>query len=178
MSSLVKNIIRFVLFILVQVFVLDQIQPLHQMATPYLYLLFILWLPFTINRSLQLVIAFAFGYTLDSFQHNPGFHASACVLIAYIRPYFINLLIPQEGADENYEEPSIKSMGGFLPYLIYATVLTVIHHTWLFFLQAWQYGNLLYFLIKIVTSTAISLLLIIITEFLFVRKQKFRTNTV
>ena len=177
MNALVKNIIRFVLLILVQVYVLYQIH-LHKMVTPYLYFIFILWLPFNMNRSMQLLIAFALGFTLDSFRHNPGFHSAACVLIAYFRPFLVNLLIPQEGADGNYDEPSIKSMGGFLPYFIYVTVLTIIHHGWLFLLEAWQFGNIWYFIVKTLLSTAISLILIIITELLFVRKQKFRTNTV
>ena len=165
------------LFILVQVFVLDRIH-LHQMATPYLYFLFVLWLPFRTSRAMLMVIAFITGFTLDSFRHNPGFHTAACVLIAYIRPFLVNILIPQEGADTNYEEPSIKSMGGFAPYMIYIGVLTFIHHGWLFLLEAWQFGNIWYFLVKTVLCTAISLLLIIITELLFVRKQKFRTNTI
>ncbi|MEO6721034.1 MAG: rod shape-determining protein MreD [Ferruginibacter sp.] len=165
------------LLILVQVFVLDRIH-LHHLATPYIYFLFILWMPFQLSRSAQMLIAFALGFTLDSFRHNPGFHAAACVLIAYVRPFLINLLIPQEGADNNYEEPSAKSMGGFLPYLIYAGVLTFIHHAWLFFLEAMQFGNFLYFILKTLLSTAISLLLIIVAELLFSRKQQFRTNTV
>ena len=165
------------LFILVQVFVLDRIH-LHQMATPYLYFLFILWLPFRTSRAMLMVIAFITGFTLDSFRHNPGFHTAACVLIAYIRPFLVNILIPQEGADTNYEEPSIKSMGGFAPYMIYVSILTFVHHAWLFLLEAWQFGNIWYFLVKTVLCTAISLLLIIITELLFVRKQKFRTNTI
>jgi rod shape-determining protein MreD len=177
MNTLVKNIVRFILFILVQVFVLDRIH-LHQMATPYLYFLFVLWLPFRTSRAMLMIIAFITGFTLDSFRHNPGFHTAACVLIAYIRPFLINILIPQEGADANYEEPSIKSMGGFTPYLIYIGILTFIHHGWLFLLEAWQFGNIWYFLVKTVLCTAISLLLIIITELLFVRKQKFRTNTI
>ena len=177
MSTLVKNIIRFILFILVQVFVLDKIQ-LHKMASPYIYFLFILWLPFRMSRAWQMLIAFALGFTLDSFHHNPGFHTAACVLIAYIRPFLINLLIPQEGADTNYEEPSIKSLGGFAPYMLFISVLTFIHHGCLFLLEAWQLCNIWYFLVKTVLSTAISLVLIIITELLFVRKQKFRTNTV
>jgi hypothetical protein len=135
-------------------------------------------MPFQLSRTAQMLIAFALGFTLDSFRHNPGFHAAACVLIAYFRPFLINLLIPQEGADNNYEEPSAKSMGGFLPYLIYAGVLTFIHHAWLFFLEAMQFGNFLYFILKTLLSTAISLLLIIVAELLFSRKQQFRTNTV
>jgi len=177
MNTLVKNIIRFAFFILVQVFVLDKVKPLHQMVTPYIYFLFILWLPFRLKRSWLMLIAFALGLTMDSFRFSFGFHSAACVLIAYFRPYLINLLIPQEGADTNYEEPSIKSMGGMIPYLVYIGVLTVIHHAWLFFLEAWQFGNIWYFLGKTTLSTAVSLLLIIIAELLFVRKQKFRTNT-
>ena len=125
-----------------------------------------------------MLIAFVLGFTLDSFRHNPGFHAAACVLIAYFRPFLINILIPQEGADNNYEEPSAKSMGGFLPYLVYAGVLSFIHHAWLFFLEAMQFGNFLYFIVKTLLSTAISVLLITVAELLFSRKQRFRTNTV
>ena len=177
MSSLIKNIIRFAIFMLVQVYVLDRIH-LHQMVTPYIYFLFLIWLPFRMGRTQQMLIAFVLGLTLDSFQHNYGFHTAACVLIAYVRPFLINLLIPQEGSDNNYEEPSFKSMGGILPYMIFISVLTVIHHGWLFLLEAWQFGNIWYFLVKTLLSTALSLFLIIITELLFVRKQRFRTNTV
>lgn len=177
MNSLLKNIVRFALFILVQVYVLDGIH-LHQMITPYIYFLFILWLPFRMGRIQQMLIAFVLGFTLDSFRHHPGFHTAACVLIAYVRPLLINLLIPQEGADTNYEEPSFKSMGGVVPYMIFIGVLTFIHHAWLFLLEAWQFGNIWYFLVKTLLSTALSLLLIIITEMLFTRRQKFKTNTV
>ena len=177
MSTLVKNILRFVLLILAQVYVLDRIH-LHYMVTPYIYFLFILWMPFQLGRTAQMLIAFSLGFTLDSFHHNPGFHAAACVLLAYVRPFLINMLIPQEGADNNYDEPSAKSMGGFMPYMLYASVLTLVHHSWLFFLEAWQFGNFWYFIVKTLSSTFISLLLIIIVELIFSRKQQFRTNTV
>lgn len=177
MSSLVKNIIRFIFFILFQVYVLDKIH-LHQMVTPYLYFLFILWLPFKMNRTVLMLVALLLGFTLDSFRHHPGFHTAACVLIAYVRPFIVNILIPQEGAETNYEEPSFKSMGGLLPYLIYTGSLCLLHNAWLFFLEAWQFGDAWYFIIKTILSTVVSLLLILITELIFTRKQKFRTNTV
>ncbi len=176
MGTLVKNIIRFVLFILVQVFVLDKIH-INYLVTPSIYFLFILWLPFSFSRPVQMLLAFALGFTLDSFTHNPGFHSAACVLVAYVRPFLINLLIPQEGAEVNYNEPSIKSMGGFLPYMVYVSLLTLLHNAWLFLLEAWQFGNLWYFFAKTLLSTIITLLLIIITELLFSRKQQFKTNT-
>ncbi len=172
-----KNIVRFVLLILMQFYVFDKVH-LHYMVTPYIYFLFILWMPFQLNRTVQMLLAFLLGFVLDSFRHSPGFHSAACVLIAYLRPFLINILIPQEGADTNYDEPSVKSMGGFMPYMLYAGVLTLIHHGWLFLLEAWQFGDFWYFIIKTLLSTIVSLLLIIITEMLFSRKQKFRTNTV
>ena len=50
MSDLLKNIIRFALFIGIQVFILNRIPPLHRFITPYLYFLFLLWLPFRTPR--------------------------------------------------------------------------------------------------------------------------------
>lgn len=177
MSSLLKNIIRFTFFILVQVYVLNQVPPLHHLVTPYVYFLFILWLPFKIGRRTLMLLAFAIGFCLDSFMKTYGLHTAPCVLIAYFRPFLINLLISQEGAESNYNEPSIKSMG-FTPYFTYVAILTLLHHFLLFFLQALQMGGYFYFIIKTLLSTAISLLLILLIELLFVRKQRFRTNTV
>jgi rod shape-determining protein MreD len=176
MSTLVKNSIRFIFFILVQVFVLHQVPPLHKFITPYLYFLYIIWLPFNIRRGLLLLIAFAFGITLDYFLKSPGLHAAACVLMAYIRPFVINLLIRQEGAEQNYASPSVVSMG-WAPYSTLVIILTFVHHSYLVFLEWMEFGSFLFFLGKVAGSVAISLLLVFITELLFFRKEKFRTNT-
>lgn len=176
MSHLVKNTIRFICFILLQVYVLNQIPPLHQFVTPYLYFLFILWLPFSTPRFVLLLVSFVLGLTLDYFVGRPGLHAAPCVLIAYLRPFLINLLISQEGAELNYAEPSIKSLG-LAPYSLYVLVFTFIHHFYLVLLEWLHFGDFLYFLGKVAATTGVSFLLIFITEMLFFRKQKFRTNT-
>src|SRR4051812_19450181 len=110
MSDLIRNAIRFVLLILVQVFVLFHIKPLHHFVVPYIYFLYILWLPFNMPRMSLLLLSFFYGLTLDYFVSTPGLHAAACVLIAYVRPFIVNILIPQEGADQNYKSPSPTSM--------------------------------------------------------------------
>ncbi len=176
MSDLVKNIIRFAIFIFIQVYVLFQIPPLHRFVVPYIYFLYILWLPFRISRGTLTLIGFLFGLTLDFFTNRPGLHAAPCVLIAYLRPFLINILIPQEGAEQNYKSPSITSMG-LAPYATYILILTLLHNTYLVFLEWLQFGSFWYFLGKVLATTGISLLLILITELLFYRKEKFRTNT-
>jgi rod shape-determining protein MreD len=176
MSELLKNTLRFFIFLVVQVFILFKVPPLHRFIVPYLYYLYILWLPFSLSRSALMVIAFVYGLCLDYFTSTPGLHAAACTLIAYIRPFVINLLITQEGADKNYSSPSITSMG-WAPYFTYVLILTLFHHTYLVFLEWMSFGNFLYFLGKVIATTAISLLLVLLTELLFYRKEKFRTNT-
>ena len=175
MSDLVKNIFRFIIFILVQVYILDKIH-LHRFVIPVVYYLFILWLPFGLTRISLLVIGFVAGLTLDYFTNTPGLHAAACVLIAYARPFIINLLIPKDTAEFNYREPSPRAMG-WAPYTVYAFVLTLLHHTYLYLLEWLDIGNIVGFVIKVSATTGISMLLIFTVELLFPRKLKFRTNT-
>jgi hypothetical protein len=176
LSDLVKNIFRLAIFILVQVYVLNKVPHLHQYIVPYLYFLFILWLPFSISRLGLLLIGFVTGLVLDYFTMNPGLHTAACVLIAYIRPFLIGILIPKDTSEFNYREPSPRGMG-WAPYMLYAFVLTLLHHTYLTFLEWMQFGSFLDFLIKVVATTGISMLLILTVELLFPRKLKYRTNT-
>jgi hypothetical protein len=175
-SDLLKNIISFVIFILVQWFVLFKVPPLHRFIVPYIYYLFILWLPFSTPRFWLLVIAFFTGLSLDYFTQTPGLHAAACVLIAYIRPFIINLLLPKDTSEFNYREPSPRTLG-WTPYAVYVLILTLFHHGYLLLLEWLSFGGFLTFLIKLVATTGISLLLILTTELLFTRKVKYRTNT-
>lgn len=175
MSSLLKNILRFALFILLQVYVLNYVPPLHQFIIPYLYFLYILWLPFNINRFWLLAIGFGTGLTLDYFTGTMGLHAAPCTLIAYLRPYILNILIPQDTIEHSYAEPSIKSMG-FAPYALYIVLFTFMHHGYLVLIEWLHFGSALYFFGKVLGTTGVSLLLISITEILFFRKGKFRTN--
>jgi hypothetical protein len=174
MSSLLKNIIRFILFILFQVYILNQIPPLHRFIVPYLYFLYILWLPFTINRFWLLLISFFLGLSLDYFSGTYGLHAAPCVLIAYIRPYLLTLLIPQDTTELSYLEPSRKSMG-WAPYALYVGLLSFIHHFYLVLIEWLQFGNFVFFIGKVVGTTAISLLMILLTEMVLPRSGRSRT---
>jgi len=175
-SRFIKNIIRFAVFILFQVYVLNKIPHLHRFITPYLYYLFILWLPFSISRLGLLVIGFITGLTLDYFTMTPGLHAAGCVLIAYVRPFVINILTPKEAADFTYREPSPKAMG-WTPYAVYVLILSLFHHGYMLFLEWLDFGSFLDFIIRVVATTGISMLLIFTVELLFPRNLKFRTNT-
>jgi len=175
-SDLLRNILRFAVFILIQVLLLNKIPHLHRFITPYIYFLFLLWLPFSVSRQWLLIIGFLTGLALDYFTMTPGLHTAACLLIAYVRPFLISVLMPKDSSEFNYREPSPKAML-WTPYLVYVFVLTLLHHGYMVFLQWLSFGSFLDFIIKVIATTAISMLLIITVELLFPRKMKFRTNT-
>jgi len=175
MNPVIKHIFRLIAFILLQVFVLNSIPPLHQFIVPYLYFLFILWLPIRINRVALLLMAFLFGLSLDYFTGTPGLHASPCVMVAYLRPYLLQLLLAQETAEAGYKEPGHLTMG-WVPYITYAGILTFIHHTCLVLIEWLQFGDFLFFLGKVLGTTIISLLLILIAELLVPRKEASRSG--
>ncbi|HKP32340.1 MAG TPA: hypothetical protein VJT83_06420 [Chitinophagaceae bacterium] len=176
MSNFVRNTIRFVFFILLQALVLHRIPFLHESITPYLYYLFIIWLPFGMSRGWLSLTGFLFGLTLDYFLDTPGLHAAACTLIAYVRPFLVNLLIPQEGAEQSHTSPSIRSMG-WAPYFTLVLILTILHHTYLVFLEWLEIGSFWYFISKVLATSGVSMLLVLLAELLFVRKERYRTNT-
>jgi len=128
------------------------------------------------GRGSLLIVSFITGLCLDFFTKTPGLHAAACVFVGYLRPFLINLLMPQQGVEFNYREPSVTSLG-FTQYITYVSVLTFCHHAVLSSIQAFQFGNILYLVLKTLGSTVISLLLITVIEIIFIRKQKFLTNT-
>lgn len=173
MHPIIKHSIRFVFFILLQVFVLNTIPPLHQFIVPYLYFLFILWLPVSISRIGLLVVAFVFGLSLDYFTGTLGLHAAPCVAIAFLRPFLLKLLLAQETAETGYMEPGHNSMG-WAPFITYAALLTIVHHSYLVLIEWLQFGNFIYFMGKVLGTSAISLLLILIAELLIPRREKQR----
>ena len=173
MNLIVKNIIRLFWVLFIQVFILKKIPPLHGMAIPYFYFILILWLPYKISRSALLIYAFFLGIIVDIFYKTPGLHSAASLLLAYLRPFVVNLLLPKESTEWGENAPTRFTMG-FMQYFTYVVFLTIVHNAYLIFLEWMQFGNFLYFTGKLLVTTFISLLLILISEMLVNRKTSYR----
>jgi cell shape-determining protein MreD len=169
MNNILKNSIRFVLFLLIQIIILNEVPPLHQFITPYLYFTFLLWLPFGTNRLTMTILGFVLGFSLDIFTNTPGLHAAAATLVGYLRPTVLNVLLAQETSEEVNKEPSVGTMG-WGPFLIYVFILTIIHHFYLVLLEWMQFGNFTYFIGKVFATSLMSILLILLVELLMNRR--------
>jgi len=167
--TILINLIRFVVLVLVQVFLLKNIT-LYDLSIPYLYILFILLLPFEIPNFLLFALAFLTGLVIDAFYDTPGLHASACVLLAFVRILFISITVQKEGFD-NDPEPTLSVMG-FRWFFTYASILTLFHHFFLFNLEVFSLSEIQYTFTRFVLSSIFTVFLMVVTGLLFFRRKE------
>lgn len=155
--------------VFIQVFLLKNIT-LYDLATPYLYILFILLLPFETPNVLLYVLSFAMGIVIDAFYDTPGLHAAACVLLAFVRILFISITVQKEGFD-NEPEPTLGIMG-FRWFFMYALILTSIHHFFLLNLEVFRLSEIQYTFGRFVLSSVFTVFLMLISGLLFFRRKE------
>jgi rod shape-determining protein MreD len=166
---LLFNLIRFVVLVLLQVFLLKNIS-LYNLSVPYLYILFILLLPFETPNLLLFVLSFLLGLTIDAFYDTPGLHAASCTVLAFVRVLFISITVQKDGFD-NEPEPTLGNMG-FRWFFTYAAVLIVVHHFFLFNLEVFRLSEIQYTLLRFLSSSVFTLFLVLISSFLFYRRKE------
>jgi hypothetical protein len=163
------NIVRFVVLVFVQVFLLKNLA-LYNLPIPYPYILFLLLLPFGIPNILLFALAFITGLTVDAFYDTPGLHAAACVILALVRILFINVTVSKDGFD-NEPEPALGIMG-FRWFTAYAVTLTLIHHFVLFAIEYFNFSGLQYTIGRFITSSFFTVILMLISGLIFFRRKE------
>ena len=160
MNKPIQHIVRFFILVALQVFFLNNIQ-VSGYVNPYVYLLFILLLPPKLPKILVLFLGFLMGLTIDMFADSYGIHSAATVLIAYIRPSILSLVSIKGG--EDLEEISIKQLK-FGRFFTYSSILCLIHHFTLFYLEAFRLNEFVDTFGRAFFSTLISLSLLLLIE--------------
>ncbi|MBK6344799.1 MAG: rod shape-determining protein MreD [Bacteroidales bacterium] len=164
-----KDLLRFFLLIALQVLLLDHVN-LGGYINPNLYVFFILLLPFEVPGWLLLISSFLIGLGVDLFSNSTGLHAAASVFMAYLRPWVIR----KAGAPADYEgnlKPGIADMG-FRWFLSYAAILILAHHLILALLDSFRFAEAGMIFIRLIVSSSFTLLLVILSEYLFMRRRK------
>lgn len=160
-----KHIIRVILLLFFQVFVLNHLQ-LSALLAPQIYFLFILLLPLRTPNWALLLIGFFSGLLADTFTNTPGMHAFTATAIAYLRYFYIQFSFEQEEINLPGAEPEMASKGiGW--YLIYLLFFVLLYHLILFFIE-WSSGAMFFLVLqKAIYSSLLALLLIFILLLLF-----------
>jgi hypothetical protein len=164
-----KYIFYFLLFIGLQiVFFLNL--ALFNIAFCFVYIGFIITLPIETPRVFLLFIGFFTGIVIDVFYNTLGIHTAASLLVAYMRPYTINMLTPRGGYDTG-SEVSIHHLG-MQWFVSFTGILVFSHHLTLFLLEAFSFDMLGRTLLKTFTSTAFTLFIIVLLQYLLYSPRK------
>ncbi|MBD3750030.1 MAG: rod shape-determining protein MreD [Sphingobacteriales bacterium] len=169
MSKIIINILRFIILVCIQVFLFKNIV-FYGLNTPYLYILFVLLLPFETPNWLLFLLAFLMGLTIDLFNDTVGLNAAACTILAFVRVIFISITV-QKDTLENDLSPNLSTMG-FRWFFFYALILTLTHHFFLLNLEVFKLSEIPTTLSRVILSSIFTLTLIFIAEILFYSKKQ------
>jgi len=163
---MINTILRFgiiiIILVLIQVLILNYIQ-FSGFVNPYVYIMIVLLLPSVTPAWLILIISFLAGLIIDLFAGSPGMHASATLVAGFSRPYILRLISPRDG----YESGTDLSMSayGFRWFLIYTTIIVLIHHTTLFYLEVFRFADFFRTILRILLSSFFTIGFILFIEY-------------
>ena len=166
-SVVITNTFRFLILLLLQVLLLNNINFLGY-VNPYLYVLFIILYPFNGNQTLFLFLSFLLGWGVDIFEDSGGINAAACLIAAYIRPVILRFSF---GVSYDYQTIKFSSTqpGSRISYI---AILVFVHHFILFLLEFFNFAHFLLLLKKTFLSGLFTIILVFITLSLFNRKSR------
>ncbi len=146
----VINSARFVVFILLQVFVFNYVSlGFLGGAICYPCIIFVLMLPMHTNRLVLLTISFVFGLLLDMFGNTGGAQAAACLVLAYARPLILvsSFGISYEHQNLKFNDVDLKEI------IIYVLLSCLLYHLVLFSLEVFNFSHFLFILKQSLFST-------------------------
>ncbi len=161
-QTVIKLVLTFVIYLVLQIVVLRNFV-FFDVAFCFVYIACILLLPDEVDPIWVILISFLIGLLVDIFYNTAGVHASASVMIGYLRGYIIKFLFPTKGV-ENDITISLKDMGGER-FVRYVAILTIVHHSMLFFVEAGGFQFFLITVLKIICSVIFTTFLIIILQY-------------
>lgn len=159
-----RNILYYVFGLLfclaVQVLLLRNLIFLNY-AFCFLYIGAVLVLPPELDKSLYLLIAFFCGLLLDMFTNTLGLHASATVLVAYLRSFLLERQVRQTG--EELVSLTLRRLG-LVQFISIFFPLVFIHSAALFLIEANSFNLIVHTLIRIAASSVYTMLGILLWQ--------------
>jgi len=167
-KELRANIIRVLVFILLQVFLLKDVQ-IVMGSVQYLYIILyplaIVMLPLNMPHFFLLLSAFGMGFIVDLFNGSIGVHASASLWLAAARPIILKFLEPKSG----YSAGLIISGGslGIFWFLQYVSFSLLVFFFSYFCMEMFSFVYLDTIILKTIISLFVSGLIIFLIQIIW-----------
>lgn len=169
--SIIHLTIWSVILILAQALVFNHVC-LFGYAVPFVFLYTLVKLPLNMSREWLFTIGFCVGLIIDIFSDTLGMNALASTLIMALRQPILRLYVPRDNelADQF---PGIRSLGMFT-FIKFTLTFTFVYTTLIFFIDAFSVIGFLNVIVRIITSTILTTLLLVGIECLTSRKSEKR----
>ncbi len=169
-KTILQFVVLFIVMLLAQVTIFNHIV-LFNVAMPIVFIYFIIRLPITLNINWVLTLAFILGFSVDIFSDTQGMNALACTILAAIRKFIFRLYFPRED-DLTIPIPSIRSLGMGI-YIKYLFSIVLAYCAFIYIIEAFTFFNPLQLILRIISSTAITFLLLLgIDSLMLSRREK------
>ena len=157
-ANLISLFVILLVSLLLQVVVIDNIDFLGP-CNPFLYIVFIMAVPFGCSQISLMLMAAAVGFVVDMVSDTPGMHMASCVLIAFVRQYVLRLLAFRSAYKDD-DMPGASTCGS-LWFFKYTLIMVSVHHVALFLIEQFESFYLWPTLLRIVLSIVASSALIV-----------------
>jgi rod shape-determining protein MreD len=156
----IRLFLLFIFLVFLQVWLFNNIH-LFGLATPLLYIYFLIKLPISINRNSVLLLSALLGLIIDIFGSTLGLNMLATLITGFLNYYLLKLFAPRDTFDDN--NPSFDTFGKFL-FMRYAGTITLIQITLLYLIESFSLFNLGLLILRIAGSFVLTILLIFAFE--------------
>lgn len=131
-------------------------------ATPFLYVYLLFFVdPTIVSRNWLMLLGFILGLAVDIGSNTLGMHASASVLLAFLRPSLLTFFSRSNDNEIIQPRISILGSGAYFNYLFFGVL---IHHSLLISVEFFKVTSLLDLSLRIICSTILTTICIFAVE--------------
>ena len=162
----INYLIHLLILSLLQIVIVDNI---HLGSYFYLniYILAIFLLPYKLKGVPLLLFGFLLGLLMDFADNTVGIHAAASTFVAYIRPRLLQLTSTREELEDAH---GVQGLTDFRWFLKYSFMSTLLFNVVLIFAEAFTFRDILITMIRIIISTFISMLYMLLYYFIGIKR--------
>lgn len=155
---------RALILVVLQVVLFNNLT-LFDISRPFPYILAILYLPIRMSRWQGILLSFVLGYIVDVFNYSYGIHASASLLMYFLRDFYLHTILNTTEKSAG-EEPHLSTLGTS-SFLLYVSGMVFIHQLTIVSLDILSISRILIILVNTIVNTVFTLILIMIIEIIF-----------
>ena len=162
----INYLIHLLILSLLQIVIVDNI---HLGSYFYLniYILAIFLLPYKLKGVPLLLFGFLLGLLMDFADNTVGIHAAASTFVAYIRHRLLQLTSTREELEDAH---GVQGLTDFRWFLKYSFMSTLLFNVVLIFAEAFTFRDILITMIRIILSTFISMLFMLLYYFIGIKR--------